>query len=56
MIQRIAAANSVLHCIGLLSAESAGWIPIKQAHRIQVPFYMKKARKAASCQSQAMHT
>jgi hypothetical protein len=29
--QRLAAANNMLHCFSLLPAESAGWIPIKQA-------------------------
>jgi hypothetical protein len=29
--QRLAAANNILHCFGLLPAESAGWISIKQA-------------------------
>jgi hypothetical protein len=33
-IQRLAAANNMLHCFGLLPAESAGWIPIKQAHSV----------------------
>jgi hypothetical protein len=28
-IQRLATANNMLHCFGLLPAESAGWIPIK---------------------------
>jgi hypothetical protein len=35
--QRLAAANNTLHCFSLHPAESAGWIPIKQAHNIQVP-------------------
>jgi hypothetical protein len=30
--QCLAAANNMLHCFYLLPAESAGWIPIKQAH------------------------
>jgi hypothetical protein len=37
--QRLAAADYMLHCFSLLPAESAGWIPIKQAHNIQVPPY-----------------
>jgi hypothetical protein len=37
--QRLAAAHNILHCFSLLPAESAGWIPIKQAHGIQVPSY-----------------
>jgi hypothetical protein len=37
MSQRLAAANNMLHCFGLLPAESARWIPIKQDHSIQVP-------------------
>jgi hypothetical protein len=35
--QRLTAAdNMLLHCFSLLPAKSAGWIPIKQAHSIQV--------------------
>jgi hypothetical protein len=30
--QGVAAANNVLYCFNLLLAESAGWIPFKQAH------------------------
>jgi hypothetical protein len=37
--QRLAAANNMLHCFSLLPTEFAGWIPIKQAHGIQVPSY-----------------
>jgi hypothetical protein len=29
----------MLHCFGLLPAESAGWIPIKQAHSTQALSY-----------------
>jgi len=29
-------ADNMLHCFSLNPAESAGWIPIKQAHNIQV--------------------
>jgi len=32
MSQSFAAANDMLHCFSLLPAESAGWIPIKQAN------------------------
>jgi hypothetical protein len=48
--QRLAAANNILHCFGLLPAESAGWIPVKQAHSIQVP------SNRGNCQSQEMPT
>jgi hypothetical protein len=33
--QRLAAANNMFRCFGLLPAESAGWIPMKRAHSIQ---------------------
>jgi hypothetical protein len=55
-IQRIAAANYTLQYFNVLSAESAGWNPIKEANCIQVPFYRSKSRKDASCQSQGMPT
>ena len=34
-----ATANNVLHCFSLRPAKSADWIPIKQAHSVQVPPY-----------------
>jgi hypothetical protein len=43
--QRLAAANNMLHCFSLLPAESAGWIPIKQVHSIQVPSYRGVSRE-----------
>jgi hypothetical protein len=43
--QRLAAANNMLHCFGLLPAESAGWIPIKHADSIQVPSYRGMSRE-----------
>jgi hypothetical protein len=36
MNQHLTAANNMLHCFSLHPAKSAGWIPIKQAHDIQV--------------------
>jgi hypothetical protein len=46
----------MLHCFGLLPPESAGWIPIKQAHSIEVPSYSGMSRKDGNCQSQEMPT
>jgi hypothetical protein len=46
----------MLHCFGLLSAESAGWIPIKQAHSVQVPSYRGMSHEDGNCQSQEMPT
>jgi hypothetical protein len=46
----------VLHCFGLLPAESAGWNPIKQVHSIQVPSYRGMSREDGNCQSQEMPT
>jgi hypothetical protein len=40
----------MLHCFGLLPAESAGWIPIKQAHSIQVPSYRGMSHEDGNCQ------
>jgi hypothetical protein len=37
--QRLAAAGHMLHCFSLHPAESAGWIPIKQAHSSQMSSY-----------------
>jgi hypothetical protein len=54
--QRLAAANNMLHCFGLLPVESAGWIPIKQAHSIQVPSYRGMSREDGNSQSQEMST
>jgi hypothetical protein len=54
--QRLAATNNTLHCFGLLPAESADWIPIKQAHSIQVPSYRGMSREDGNCQSQEMPT
>jgi hypothetical protein len=56
MSRRLAAANNVLHCFGLLPAESAGWIPIKQAHGIQVPSYRGMSHEDGNCQSREMPT
>jgi hypothetical protein len=50
--QYLAAAHDVLHYFGLLPAESAGWIPVKQAHGIQVPSYRGMSREDGNCQSQ----
>jgi hypothetical protein len=52
--QRLAAANNMLHCFGLLPAESAGWIAIKQAQGIQVPSYRRMSREDGNSQSQEM--
>jgi hypothetical protein len=46
----------MLHCFSLLAAGSAGWIPIKQAHSIQVPTYSGMSREDGNCQSQEMPT
>jgi hypothetical protein len=46
----------MLHCFGLLPAESAGWIPIKQAHTIQVPSNRGMSPEDGNCQSQEMPT
>jgi ABC-type histidine transport system ATPase subunit len=46
----------MLHCFNLLPAESAGWIPVKQAHSIQVPSYRGISREDGNCQSQEMPT
>jgi hypothetical protein len=54
--QRLAAANNMLHCFGLLPAESAGWIPIKLAHSIQVPSYSGMSPEDGKSQSQEMPT
>jgi hypothetical protein len=54
--QRLAAANNMLHCFGFLPAESAVWIPIIQAHSIQVPSYRGMSRKDGNCQSQEVPT
>jgi hypothetical protein len=43
--QHRTAASDTLHCFGLLPAESAGWIPIKQAHSIQVSSYRGMSRE-----------
>jgi hypothetical protein len=45
-----AATGNVLHCFSLYPAESAGWIPTKQAHSIQVPSY-----RSMSCQDRNYH-
>jgi hypothetical protein len=56
--QRLAAANNMLCCFGLLPAESAGWIPVKQDHEqdhgIQVPSYRGMSRENGNCQSHEM--
>jgi hypothetical protein len=54
--QRLVAANNMLHCFGLLPSESAGWIPIKQAHSIHVPSYRGMSHEDGNCQSQEMPT
>jgi hypothetical protein len=46
----------MLNCFGPLPAESAGWIPIKQAHSIQVPSYRGMSLENGNCQSQEMPT
>jgi hypothetical protein len=48
--QRLAAADTMLHCFGLHPAESAGWILIKQAHNIQVP-----PHRSMSCEDRNYH-
>ena len=40
---RLATANNVLHCFSLHPAKSEDWIPIKQAHSVQVPPYRSHA-------------
>jgi hypothetical protein len=37
--QRLATEDNMMHCFSIHPAESAGWIPITQAHNIQVPPY-----------------
>jgi hypothetical protein len=54
--QRLTAANTMLHTSSLLSAESAGWIPIKQANSIQVPSYRSMSSEDGKWQSQEMPT
>jgi len=48
--QRLAAANNVLHCFSLHPAESADWIPIKQAHNTEVPSY-----RSMPCEDRSYH-
>jgi hypothetical protein len=48
--QCLAAANNMLYTFSLLPAKSAGWIPIKQAHSIQVPSY-----SSMSCEDRNYH-
>jgi hypothetical protein len=54
--QCLTLANNMLHGFGLLPAESAGWIPIKQGHSIQVPSYRGMSCEDGNCQSQEMPT
>jgi hypothetical protein len=57
--QRLAAASNVLHCFGLLPAESAGWVSIKQAQgRIVFVTILQKKKSwvNASTWPQLSHT
>jgi hypothetical protein len=49
MSHHLAEANNILHCLSLHPAKSAGWIPIKQAHNIQVPPHRNMACEDCNC-------
>ena len=47
--QRLAAAGDMLHCFSLFLAESAGWIPTKQAHDSQMSSYRSMSSEDCNC-------
>jgi hypothetical protein len=46
----------MLQSFSLLPAKSAGWVPIRQAHGIQVPSNRGVSREDCNCESQKMPT
>jgi hypothetical protein len=51
---RLAATDNMLHCFDLLNAESAGRIPLKQAHGAMVRFYGSMSRENRYYRSELM--
>jgi hypothetical protein len=47
--QCIAAASDMLHCFSLHLAESAGWIPTKQARNSQMSSYRSMSSEDCNC-------
>jgi hypothetical protein len=54
--QRLAAADNMVHCFSFLPAESAGWIPIKQARNDQVLSYRSMSLEDSNCRFQKIPT
>jgi hypothetical protein len=56
MSQRLAAADNMVHCFSFLPAESAGLIPVKQAHNDHLLSYTSMSREDSNCRFQKMPT